>query len=341
MRVYLFVLLLSAAGFAEVGLPSGEVRALGADDFFRHTGGKAYSESWDYFFVLDNGAKAYVTYSFNDASEITTQFSVWNLNGKSAAVGRKYPAERFWELKDKNTISIKDEYKMEGLPGKGHRVLFTADKDGKYFLDLKFTSAAAAQVPGDGIFTVSTNKMGLIPKKAGLFVHIPYGRVEGRIGVNGDTLSVKGYGYFDHSFQADEATKFVARSFIFTGSGNDRVAGRVNVTPSGEHFGYALSVKDGKSGVVLPAEVLEKGNNYNGKKFPSSLEVKWNELGGSGAGELPPLVLETKYQEKFPILGSIGLSKILIKLAGGEIYQLRGRSKTDDWGRVDWVLVGK
>jgi Predicted secreted hydrolase len=315
--------------------PVGEVRSASADDFFRHpSGSKNYSESWDYVFVLDNGAKAYVTYTWlNSSNEIGTQFSIWNFKNKSTNIGRIYPKERYSENKSTNTISIKDEYKMENLPGKDHRVLFTADKNGKFFLDLKFTSAQAAKIPGDGVFNVDGQKYGL-------YVHIPYGRVEGRIGINNDTVAVKGYGYMDHSWTSTEATNIAARSFIFTTTtlekNVNKIAGRVNVSPKGGVFGYAIPVIEGElAEPVLPIQILDNGSNYSPKKFPRNTEIKWNRE------EIPSLSFDAAPHEKFPLLTNLGLPKIVISAKGGEIYHLRGRSKTDSWGRVDWVLSGK
>ncbi|MCL2261180.1 MAG: hypothetical protein FWC15_07500 [Fibromonadales bacterium] len=303
-----------------------------ANDFFRHPqgGAKNYSESWDYVFVLDNGAKAYVSYTWmnvpGSGQKIGTQFSIWNFKGKSASVGRQYPTERFKEDKSKNIINIKDEYLMENLPGKDHRVLFTADKNGKFFLDLKFTSADPAKVHEDGVFNVSSQKYGL-------YVHIPYGRVEGRIGINNDTITVKGYGYMDHSWLTDAATNMVARSLLFTGPNKDRIAGRINISPKGEIFGYAIS----KGTPVLPAQMLEGTSTYNPKKFPGNLTITWRDE------ELAPLKFDAKPHEKYSILSNADgfLERQLIKSTMGEIFYLRGRAQTEPWGRVDWVLSGK
>jgi len=304
-------------------------------DFFRHpNGSKNYSESWDYIFVLDNGAKAYVTYTWlNSSDEVGTQFSIWNFKNKSANVGRIYPKARYTENRTTNTINIKDEYKMENLPGKDHRVLFTADKNGKFFLDLKFTSAQTSNFSGDGVFNVDG-------KKYGLYVHIPFGRVEGRVGINGDTVAVKGYGYMDHSWTSAEATDIVARSLIFTTTtlekNVNKIAGRVNVSPKGTIFGYAIPVVEGNlAEPVAPIQILDNGSGYNPKKFPSNLEIKWNRE------EIPSLAFAASPNEKFPLLASLGLPKVAISLKGGEIYHLRGRAKTDSWGRVDWAISGK
>jgi hypothetical protein len=335
MRILLLTLLLIGFAFSAVNKPAGSVKSVDAVDFFRHPQtGKNYNESWDYVFILDNGAKAYVTYTWlNSSNEIGTQFSIWNFLGKSANIGRIYPKERYREDKNANLISIKDEYKMEKLPGTGHRVLFTANKDGKYFLDLKFTTTQPGQVPGNGIFEVNGQKYGL-------YVHIPYGRVEGRIGINGDTIAVKGYGYMDHSWTTEEATKLISRSFVFCSTtlekSASKIAGRVNINPNGEVFGYATSIANGGSAeLVMPIQILDNGSAYNQKKFPSNVEIIWNKE------EFSPLSFAVAYQEKYALLASMGIPKIAISAKGGDIFYLRGRSKTNHWGRIDWVISGK
>jgi hypothetical protein len=264
----------------------------------------------------------------NSGYKIGTQFSIWNFLGKSTNVGRQYPTERFKEDKNTNTINIKDEYLMEKMPGKGHRVLFTADKHGKYFLDLTFTSAQAAQIPGNGVFSVDG-------QKCGIYVLIPYGRVEGRIGINGDTVAVKGYGYMDHIWQTDVASNMAARSLIFAGSNENRMAGRINISPKGEAYGYALSSKIPTA--ILPENVLEGASAYNPKKFPSQLTINWKNPDAS------PLKFEAKAQERFSILSKAEgfMERQLMKNAMGEVFHLRGRAQSESHGRIDWVMSGK
>ena len=135
----------------DVSAPSGATRNLTANDFLPHqNSAKEFNETWSYQFVFDNGTRAFVNYStlYVPASgkKVGCDLTFWNFKSKTHAVGRQYPPERLKVLKEKTSIDIKGEYAMEGKPGKGHRVYFTADKEGKFFLDLTFESAEQGKV---------------------------------------------------------------------------------------------------------------------------------------------------------------------------------------------------
>ena len=334
-KIIIAVLCLTALSIAAVNNPTGEMRRTNAADFFRHPQkGEKYNEMWSYVFVLDNGAKVYVNYTWmhvpTQGFKIGTDFSVWNLKGKSHSVGRQYSTDRFAENKSANTISInKDDYLMEKAPGTGHRVLFSADKNGKKFLDLTFTSAVGGQVQGDGIFTVNNAKFGL-------YVHIPYGRVKGRIGIGADTIEVQGYGYMDHTWQTEKAADLSARMLTLSmPSAKTFIAGRIGITKGGEPFGYAINFAENTPKIVNAASVLEDEKPYNPKKFPKNLTFNWNNP------DVKPLKFEAKANESFSILSNFDgfLERNAVKLALGDLIYKRGRSTTE-LGKLDWTIAG-
>jgi len=334
-RITLIVLCLTAFCTANVSNPAGEVRKTSAADFFRHhQKSDKYNEMWSYVFVLDNGAKAYVSYTWmyvpTKGFQIGTDFSVWNFKGKSHSVGRQYSTDRFVEDKSTNSIYINNkDYLMEKAPGVGHRVVFSADKNGKKFLDLTFTSAVSGQVQGDGIFTVNGEKFGL-------FVHIPYGRVKGRIGIGEDTLDVQGYGYMDQAWQTEKPTEMAARMITFSmPSAKSFIAGRIGIAKNGKPFGYAIHHSNGVSKVINANSVLEDDKNYNPKKFPKNLSFVWNDE------TIAPLKFEARANETFSILSNFDgfMERNVVKLALGELIYRRGRSTTE-LGRLDWVIAG-
>ena len=321
----------------EVSAPSGSPRNLTANDFMPHqNSAKEFNETWSYQFVFDNGTRAFVNYSalYVPASgkKIGCDLSFWNFKGKSYAVGRQYPPERLNAIKDKSTIDIKGEYAMENKPGKGHRVYFTADKGGKFFLDLTFESAEQGKVIGDGVWKVGSEKFAQ-------YVHIPYGRVSGRIGHDDDTISVKGYAYMDQTWQTAQATDLTIRSLNFsTNARNPMYAGRISLTADGKPFGYAIYNGSEGTKVVVPSELKEGDESYKGKKFPKNdFTITWKD--GTPALTFPV----AKTYQKASLLDKIDgwIAKKAAKMAaGGEVLFYRGRSDANHGKKIDWTITG-
>ena len=331
----LLILCLASLGVCAVNNPAGEERKTNVMDFFRHPQkSDKYNEMWSYVFVLDNGAKIYVNYTWmyvpTQGFKIGTDFSIWNFNGKSQSVGRQYSTDRFAEDKSANSISINSgDYLMEKAPGTGHRVLFSANKNGKKFLDVTFTSAESGLVPGDGVFAVDGNKFGL-------YVHIPYGRIKGRVGIGEDTVEVSGYGYMDHVWQNEKPAEMATRMLTLSmPSPKSFIAGRTGVTKNGTPYGYSIYRAENASKIIYPASVLENEKSYNPKSFPKNLTLVWSDTA------IPSIKFEVKAQETFSILSNFDgfLERNVVKLALGELLYKRGRSQTE-LGKLDWTIAG-
>lgn len=338
MRILVLVLIALAGAGAAVQVPQGATRATTANDFFRHPqSAKKYNELWGYQFVFDNGTKAFVNYSWmylpQQGNKVGCDLSFWNFKGKSHSVGRQYPTERFKEDRASSTISIKDEYAMQNLPGKGHRVYFTADKGGRFLVDVEFIQATPGLVPGNGEFQVDGHRYGL-------YVHIPYGRVKGKIAYNNDTIEVQGYGYMDHAWQTDQATELAARYMAFsTASSKKFMAGRIGLTSSGEPFGYSIYRENGQSQITFAKEVMDGESAYNPKKgFPKNVFIHWTQP------EVPVLSFDaSKRQQKFSILSNFDgwlAQKAARFMMGGELLFIRGRSSSSLGHPVDWAFTG-
>ena len=321
----------------DITAPAGATRNLTVNDFMPHpSNDKDFNETWSYQFVFDNGTRAFVNYSTlyipGSGKKIGCDLSFWNFKGKSYAVGRQYPPERLNAMKDNATIDIKGEYAMEGKPGKGHRVYFTADKGGLFFLDLTFESAEQGKVIGDGVWKIGDEKFAQ-------YIHIPYGRVSGKIAYNEDTLNVKGYAYMDQTWQTAVATDLTVRSLNFsTNAKNPMFAGRISLSKDGKAFGYALYNSGDGIKATVPAGIKEGEDVYNGKKFPkNNLSITWKD----GAPELSFPVSKT-YQ-KASLLDKVDgwLAKKAMKIAaGGEILFCRGRSDGSHGKKIDWAVTG-
>jgi hypothetical protein len=317
--------------------PAGTIKSPDNKDFFQHSAiSDKFNETWSYQLVFDNGTKAFINYATlyvpGSGRKIGCDLSFSNFKGKNPSVGRQYPPERLKENKSLSKISIKDEYFMEGLPGKGHRVYFTANKGGQFFVDVSFESALESKVKGNGVWTINGEKYAQ-------YIHIPYGRITGKIAYNGDTLTVKGYGYMEHTWQTVQATDLAIRSFNFsTASAKTVYAGRIGITPNGEPWGHIIYSNDGKTTLLTPKTISDNGTVYSGKEFPKGrIQIHWIEL------QAPLSFDVSKPQQKFSILNNFDgwFAKQATKLMmGGEVFFYRGRSMDSQNNTIDWSFTG-
>lgn len=334
-----FVLILVGMALAEpqnIREPQGAVRTAKESDFFaKAMKSEKSTEAWTYSFVFDNGTRAYVNYASLDiptsGKKIGCDISFQNFKGKNHSVGRQYPLERYTEDKAKVRVSIKEEYLMEGMPGKGHRVLFTANKNGRFLLDVTFQSAFASKVPGDGRWKISGKDYGEV-------VLIPYGRVAGKIAYNSDTVEVKGYGYLEHTWQTGNATDIARRAFNISEATRGAYAGRLGISPDGEPFGYVIHRSSEGAKVLFPRRILENGKPYRGKSFPKApLRIIWQDSSDTLSIDM------SKPRQKFSMLENFDgwfARKAAKLMLGGEIFFWRGRSKGADGLVFDWSITG-
>lgn len=339
MRLSTIILCALAAfglSLAEVKNPDAKPRDLWKSDFFaKALKSEKGTETWSYQFVFDNGTRAYVNYSLlvvpTSGKKIGCDISFQNFKGKNSSVGRQYPPERLVEDREKSRISIKEEYLMEGFPGKGHRVLFTADKNGKFLLDLTFSSAKRGKVPGNGEWKVEG-------KSYGEAVLIPFGRVSGKIAHDADTVEVSGYGYLEHTWQSGNATDFAVRAFNFSETTRGAYAGRIAITENGEPFGYVIEKNSAGTRILLPKAILENGKPYDGEHFPKApLQIVWQNSDDTLSLDF------TKPKQKFSMLENFDgwIAKKAAKIMlGGDMQFWRGRSKNPDGLVFDWSITG-
>lgn len=316
-----------------------EYRTPSAGDFLRAKKlSDKFNETWTYQFTLDNGTKAYINYATlyipGSGEKVGCDLSFWNFKGKSYSVGRQYPPERLKEDRAGKELNIKGEYFMKGMPGKGHHVFFSADKGGKFLVDLKFESAVASLIPGTGVWKIGKEKYAQ-------YILIPYGRVSGKIAHDGDTLTVKGYGYMEHTWQTAQATDIAARSLNFSAnSAKNFYAGRIGFTEGGTSFGYAIKADSGKTKIVVPESVTDNDRAYTGKSFPKGkINIVWAD-----GGKTEPLAIDMGHpQQKFSILNNFDgwIAQKAIKLMmGGEVYFYRGRTQGPEGTKLDWSITG-
>lgn len=331
---FIFVFTMLIFSIAQVVADSG--KSITKTDFFPHTPTKEeFNETWSYQFVFDNGTKAFVNIASlhipASGRKIGCDLSFWNFKGKSYSVGRQYPKERLVAQKEKNRITIKEEYILENLPGKGHRVFFKTSKNGDFLLDLTFDSAKKG-------IAASANTEKLDSESYTQFIHIPYGRVSGIIAYNADTLKVKGYAMMDHSIQTNQATNIAKRVFTFsTRNASAPLSGKIGIAQNGKLFGYGIQFQNGVPKILKPTKILSNGSEYNGENFPKApVQIIWDN-------KEETTLQGNKPQQKFSLLNNFDgwLAKKAAKvLMGGEPFFYRGQNKTPEGKTIDWSISG-
>lgn len=321
--MYLATMGLKLSILCMVILGMGNAHAKPVDHFFRHSSpGDDHFELWDYQFTLDNGTRAYLTYSLVTlpaiGKKIAAELSFSNWNGKNPSIGRQFPTGEWSEDPATATIRIRNDYYMTGNPTNGHRVYFATQKNKGYLLDLTFSDCFAS---GDLLTeTISNSPFNMI-------IHIPHGKVQGTIAFGRDTLQVRGHGTLIHTWHSKRITDFASRSIHLTSSKVGPPNGRVLIDKHGKAFGQAIVTQNGKSSIWTPKFIESKG---------AKATIHWNES---------PLALEldfSKPRQKYSALANVDswVERQAAKMVmGGDLILYRGSSSTT-MGTIDWIAAG-
>lgn len=297
--------------------------AFSQDDFFRHpTQGDPY-ELWSYQFIMDNGTRLWLTYSNITLPAVgkknAAELSLYQFKNSNHAVGRQFPSNEWKEDRITGTIEIKDGYGMYGLPGKGHRVHFATSKSNGFLVDLTFLETQGAD---------STFRHAQAGTPVQMAIHIPQGRVRGKIAVGKDTLSLNGSGSLIHTWHDKPLTEIARQSIRFLASGASPLSGQVLIGKNGKPLGHAAKLQDGKWIFLTPKSIqFAKGN----------IQIDWNQ------GEVKPLAWNiNKPFQKYSVLSTVDswMERQAAKVAmGGDRIFLRGMAHME-FGPMEWVAAG-
>lgn len=293
-------------------------------DFKPHKlSGKNYTEAWSYSFYFDNGTKAYVTYSLNklpmSGKVFGGELSFQNFKGKNKSVSREYPYKRFaWkeELKGLELTGKGTRMALEGLPGKGHRVDFTTAKNGGFLLDVTFTKAVQGKVFNKGEQEVKGANFGQI-------IHIPEGRVKGKIAIGKDTIAVGGYAVLEHTWQNKLVSDLFAHTLqVFK---PNQYSAKVYITEK-DHgqdvkgYGVVKTV-DGYKFEFFSEFLSDSKPMKASSSIPKNISLK--------LGEETIEFVRNKDQQVYSPLDNIDgwLARKAVKIALGEVKVRRGTSK--------------
>ncbi len=256
--------------------PIGSLRPDSIGDLGPHSpASRSYNEYWTYQLWLNGGIQIQLNISRANFGSIKdpacgSDLALMGFRGRNYFVAREYPATNLVFDPAKARLSIHQQIYFEGEPPKSHRVHFSTVKNGiSYLLDLSFSGMHPGAVWGDGLFRMDGDQ-------AGLFFHVPKATVKGRLAVNGDTLAVEGFGWMDHTYLTQYATKLMDVGYRYVVT-SGRVEGGYFIMKGKGIFGYGLREENGKLALLRPKDL--KALNiapWGGVAMPGGLEFSFD-----------------------------------------------------------------
>jgi hypothetical protein len=275
----LSIAFLALAGWSAVQTPTGDLRTATMADLKPHpSSSKTYNEFWTYQFYFEGDIQACLNFSRVNAGSFKSpvcgaDLGIIGLKGRNFVVAREYDKSNFIFTDSLSQLRVHENIWFQGKLPEEHRVHFVTTKRGvSYYLDLAFTDILPGKVWGDGIFKVDGDQVGI-------FIHIPYAKVSGRMAVNGDTMDVKGRAYMDHTYQTDLAPKLVNGGYRYVSRTPPLNVGYFLQPNSGTlPVGYGLKEENGSLRLMKPSalKTLTTARSLD-VTVPSTLEIDFKD----------------------------------------------------------------
>lgn len=326
----------AAAPFAAtVTPPQGELRRDTPADYAPQPGpGRTHNEFWTWQFRFSDGMQAQLNLSrvhfgkFKDPV-CGADLAIMNLAGGNFFVAREYPLENFSWDPAALRLAVHANIYADGLPPRGQRLFFSTRKGGHdYFLDLTLDNMTPGVVWGDGMFRLGEGEA------ASLFLHVPKARVRGRIGVDGDTVTVRGFGWMDHTRQTQFGTKFMDAGYRYAVT-SGRAEGGYFFQSGSTVFGYGVREEAGGMRLMKPVGITASERaSWGGLAVPKRLEIALE-------GRDTVTLLRTDDRQRTSVLQELsGLERFGAKVfLGGELMSYRGLAKVGGNGSALYAFT--
>ena len=294
---------------------------------------KTYNEFWTYQFYFDQGSKLLFNFSRANVGGLKDPVCGTNLNfigfsGKNYSLAREYDKKsRFrWNGAEVQLNIHPDIYFQGAYPGSQKIKLDTKKKGVHYQVDLTINSIQNGKVPGNGIY-------GLGREKVGVLIHIPFAKVSGTVTLNGKEHQVSGMVYMDHTYQSDTAPEIARRGFRYAALDGSEVGYFLFPRPKkhrGVPMGYALKKENGIWVVKKPKSF--KGLAFKkraGGKYLAKAEIIFED------GSISTIANTQIYDGSSMLKDFSGLTKWAVKkFLGGEIISYFGEGQLNSGTKV-------
>lgn len=316
-----------AAAAERVSSPTGELRTAELADLKPHrSASKTYNEFWTYQLFLDGNIQGVLNFSRVNLGSFKSpvcgaDFTLLGFKGRNYSVAREYEKKNFVFTDSNQQLRVHEKIWFEGKLPETHHVRFaTTKRDVSYFLDLEFTEIVPGKVWGDGMFKFGSSDA------VGIFIHIPYAKVSGRLAINKDTMSVTGTAYMDHTFQTDLAPALVGAGFRYVTQTQPLEVGYV-MHPVSKYdqkpVGYGLRGAGSALTLLKPAAIKTVSSSRAlNSRVATALEIDYQEGGKSVLNRDQDRLQQSTLHE------FSGFSKMAIKsFMGGEVVTFKGLGK--------------
>jgi hypothetical protein len=286
--------------------------------------GRTHNEFWTWQFRFTNGTQAQLNISRAHFGSFKSpvsgaDLSVMNFGGGNHFVAREYPSSNFeWDPASER-LAVHANIFAEGVPPRAHRVQFATRKDGtSYFLDLEFSDMIQGVVRGDGELRLRDGN------RAGVYIHVPGARVQGRIGIDGDTLDVEGFGWMDHTWQTNFATRIMDAGYRYAVTEGRREGG-VFFENGKTLSGYGVREENGRLVLLDPSGMTVRSRgSWGGHSLPERFDIEL-ERGEPVRFQRTENLQRNAFLQELNRLERFGARMFL----GGEIFGFRGAGTVD------------
>lgn len=330
LRLALLVIAPLAAAAAEAAMqpPAGDLRPATVADLRPHpSSSKTYNEFWTYQLFLENGLQACLNFSRVNLGSFKdpvcgADLTLIGFKGRNYKVAREYDKKNFAFEEGAHRLRVHENIWLEGRLPQEHRIRFTTAKKGtSYHLELEFSEIMPGKVWGDGLFKLGSDAVGI-------YVHIPYAKVSGKLAINGDTAHVSGRAYMDHTFQTDLAPSLVKAGYRYVSRAAPLEVGYF-LQPLAKHgqvpVGYGLRLENDTLKLRRPASLkVASAAKSLEVKVPTRLEIAFQDNSTA--------VLERggdRYRQSLLEEFNWGEKVVIKRFMGGEVKTFKGVGKLD------------
>lgn len=332
-----------AAAEGQVRNPEGSLQPTEASDIWPQTlEGSHFNEFWTYHFFLNDGIKMHITFSaanFGSLKDPVTgvRISVFNFDGETYQISREYSLERLIQDEERFRFQVSEDREVwfEGALPDEHRVHVETGKGGLSFnIDMEFSHIAEGAKWANGLYAIGTEPVGI-------YTHIPYAEVQGRVEINGVSKQLSGTAYMDHTFQNETTTRLMNSGYRFISHTDAENWDIIYALLPENHedmriIGHRVSSRQGSRELQSAHQIMNMQRKRDlGERYAQNMQLYFLDLPLEEGGASMLTLERTQDDERFSILSDLSwiARRAARRFLGGEVIELRGEAQLSQMGQ--------